>query len=132
MAYDIQGFTVGVIPANSDLSAKQFYAVNVIPATGSNQGTAGAGVGSPSASGDAILGVLQNNPLLGEAAEVMVHGVSKAVIQGSVTVGQLLMSVPGGKLAVATSGKYAVAQALEAGSDSTIVTVLLIRNGLVA
>lgn len=131
MAYEIPGQKLGVIPAEVALTDKQFTAV-VVQAQSAVVGTDGATVNTPSASGDSILGILQNNPLAGEACDIMVTGVSKAVIQGSVTVGQLLMSVPGGKLAVATSGKLAVAQALQAGSDSDIVTVLLQRNGLVA
>ncbi len=134
MAYEIPGFTVGILPANTDLSNEgtyQFTAVNVVASTVSTA-VNGAGVGTPAASGDPSIGILQNNPLQGEAATVMVHGVSKAQIQGVVSVGNLLMSVPGGKLAVATSSKYAIAQALEDGIDSDIIAVLLVRNGLIA
>jgi hypothetical protein len=133
MAYEIPGFMCGILPANADYSVEatyQYTAVKAIAATATTgTGAGGAAVSSPAASGDPILGVMQNNPLLGEAATVMVHGISKAQIQGTVAIGDLLMAVPGGKLAVATSGKYQVAQALESGADSDIVSVLLVRNG---
>lgn len=131
MAYEIPAQKLGVIPAEVSLITKQFTAV-VVQAASAVVGTDGASVNTPSASGDSILGILQNNPIQGEACDIMVTGVSKAVIQGSVSIGQLLMSVPGGKLAVATSGNRAVAQALIAGTDSDVITVLLVRNGLVA
>lgn len=133
MAYEIPGFTLGVLPANisfADEDAYQFTAVNVVAATATD-GTDGAAIDTPAASGDASIGILQNNPILGEAGTVMVAGVSKAQIQGSVSIGDKLMSVPGGKLALATSGKYQIAQALEAGegSDGDVIAVLLVRNG---
>ncbi len=131
MAYEIPNFFVGVLPAEVDLSTKQFCAVDAVTASAVT-GTDGASVNLPSGSGDPTLGILQNNPIAGEAAAVMCEGVSKALIQGSVSVGNQLMSVPSGKLAVATSGKNVVAKALEAGVDGNIVSVLLMHNGLKA
>lgn len=131
MALEIPGQKLGILPAEVSLTTKQFTAV-VVQTASAVVGTDGASVNTPAASGESILGILQNNPIQGEAADIMVTGVSKAVIQGSVSIGQLLMSVPGGKLAVATSGKLAVAQALQTGVDGNVVTVLLQRNGLVA
>lgn len=130
MAWEIPGFSVGVLPADADLTAQQYSAVSLVAAnatTGYGQG--GAAVELPAASGTAALGILQNNPQLGEAAAVMVHGVSKAKAGETITIGQLLMSLPSGKLGVATSSKYAIAQALEDAANNDIFTVLLIRNG---
>jgi hypothetical protein len=135
MAYEIPGFVLGVLPANADMSVEstnQFTAVSVVAATlTTGTGVGGGSVQHPAASGDPAVGVLQNNPLLGEAAAVMVGGVSKAVLASSVSVGDLLMTSPAGTLGLATSGKYAIAQALESGVAGDIAAVLLIRNGKV-
>lgn len=132
MAYEIPNFFLGVLPANSDLSAKQFAAVRPLLATGTpGFGTGGAAVDLPAASGDPAIGLLQNKPILGEAAAVMVQGVSKATAAGTVAIGDLLMCTPLGKLGLAGSGKYAIAQALENASDGDTFTVLLVRNGKV-
>jgi len=130
-AYEIPGFMLGVIPANADMSAEatnQFCAVDVIPATG-------AGLSGPaialSGAGAAILGILQNNPFLGEAAEVMVAGVSKARLSGTVAEGALLMCDTAGKLLVATSGNQAIAKALSSGVSGDVCPVLLKSYGKV-
>jgi hypothetical protein len=39
------------------------------------------------------------------------------------------MATPSGGLQVATSGKYAIAQALQAGSAGQYIAVLLVHNG---
>lgn len=130
MAWEQPGFSIGVFPADADLSGNQYSAVKLVAAgatTGYGEG--GAAVELPSASGEASLGIVQNNPQLGEAAAVMVHGVSKAIAGETISIGNLLMSLPSGKLGVATSSKYAIAQALEDAVNNDTFTVLLIRNG---
>jgi hypothetical protein len=105
----------------------QFVAVKV----GTAANTTGAGVGGaalqlPTAGGN-ILGVLQNNPIIGEAGQVIVEGISQAQLSGATTIGQLLMVDANGKFLPATTGNFAVAQALETGAVGDISTVL-IRN----
>ena len=130
MAYQIEDFNVGVLPANVDLTGSQFLAVEVIPATATvGTGTGGAALGFPSAGG-VILGILQNNPQVGEAGEVAVSGVSKAVAgAGSITIGALLMAAANGKLIPATAGNVAVAQALESASSGDVFAVLVKNFG---
>ncbi len=127
-AYEIPSFYLGVIEAEVDLSAAQYTAVKVQAASAVG-GTEGASVNTP-ALGAAAIGIVQNNPLAGEVAAVMIHGVSKALLGGTVAVGDLLMCDATGKLILATSTHYAIAQALIAGVSGDIASVLLIRNGI--
>jgi hypothetical protein len=135
MAYEIPLFKLGIFPADVDLSlesADQFAAVKIAPAA--NTQGAGNGVGSalslPTAGGK-ILGILQNNPIVGEAGEVTVHGVSKVKAGGSFVAGDFLMTDGTGKLVLATTGNRAVAQALEAGVSGAISSALIQDYGIV-
>lgn len=133
MAYEIPNFFLGVLPADIDMSTEatyQYTGVCVYTA----QNVTGAGVGGaalcpPSSTSTPIIGVLQNNPQLNEAGTVMVQGVTKAVAGAGFPIGTLLEVNSAGKFLTATSGQYAVAQALENASTNDITTVLLIRNG---
>lgn len=129
MSFEIPSFLPGVFDANVDLSGAQYLPVKPVAASG--EGVNGPAVGLIASSGESMLGILQNAPILAEAASVMVAGISKAVIRGSVSVGQKLMAVPTG-LGVATSAKFAVAIALEDASDGDVASVLIQQNGLVA
>ena len=136
MSYEIPSFFVGVLPSDADLSVEasyQYTAVCVGAAANTlGQGVGGAALQKPS-SGAAVgpaIGILQNNPVVGEAGVVMVHGVSKAICHTAWSIGQLLaVDAASGGLIPATSGLYAVAQALENAAVGDISTVLLVRNG---
>lgn len=135
MAYEIPSFFVGVMPADIDMSSElsfQFAGVCVYTALSTlGTGVGGAALCPPSATSSPIIGILQNNPAQAEAGNVMVEGVSKAIAGGSFNIGDLLMATSAGKFVLATSGNYAVAQALEQAVLGDISTVLLIRNGKV-
>jgi len=106
--------------AAADLSTKQFYAVKI---------TAARAVNVASSGGEAIYGILQNNPTSGLAADVGILGVSKAIIGAAVSAGDYLMTDTAGKLITATSTNHRVAQALEAGTTSgQLITVALGPN----
>lgn len=128
-AFEIPAFMIGVIQANADLSAKQFYAVEVIAATGS--GLTGSAIALPAATGNPVLGILQNAPLLGEAAEVMAEGISKGICGDTVSVGDVLMAQDTGKWIKATTGKYGRALALSAGIASDLIPMYLMSSGKV-
>ena len=66
--------------ANADLSAKQYFCVT----TGSVVGECKIGTG---ASGPAILGVLQNDPIQGDEAVVRIMGITKVSACGAVAGG---------------------------------------------
>lgn len=131
-SYEIPGFMVGVIEANQDMSVEssyQFTPVTVVAATGAGL-TGPAGLAPVAATGDSIIGILQNNPQLAEAGTVMQNGISKAKIKQTVSIGQKLMAAPTGGLQVCTSGKDAVAIALNAGVAGDVIPVLLTNLGL--
>lgn len=120
-------------PANVDMSSEasfQFTAVKLIAASGgvSGAGVGGAALAHPSAGG-AILGILQNNPFIGEAGEVEIHGISQAKLSGVTAIGQILMVDANGLFLPATAGNYGVAMALETGAVGDISTVLLMNFG---
>lgn len=129
-AYEIPNFYVGVLEANVDMSAEgtwQFSFVDVAPASGT--GLLGPAALVAPAAGAAGLGILQNNPLLAEAGQVMTQGISKAKAGGVFNPGDLLMTDGTGKLVAATSTNYAVAKALQVGANGTIVSVYLCNYG---
>ena len=128
MAYEIPDFYLGVLPSDVNLTAEvgsQYIGVAVGAASNTQgTGTGGAAVELPSA-GSAILGIIQNNPQIGEAAQVMVSGVSKALSAGTIAIGAILMVNSAGAFVTATSGNYGVAQALESAVTGDVFTVLL-------
>jgi hypothetical protein len=108
--------------ANSDLSAKQFYAVKL---------TAADVVDVPSAATDFCIGLVVNAPKINQATSVQVLGIGKASSDGSGTaiavndrvgpnsIGQLVKK--------ATADYNAMGIALDASSAAgTIIRVLLI------
>ena len=62
-----------------------------------------------------VLGILQDNPRLGEGGTIKVRDVSKAVIGAAVAVDALLTTDAQSRLVTATTGQNVVARALEAG-----------------
>jgi hypothetical protein len=134
-SYEIPSFYVGVIEANIDMSAQtteiptyQYTAVDVVAASGAGL-TGPAGLAGPAAAGASCIGILQNNPKLAEAGQVMVHGVSKAQAGGTFAVGTILMTNSTGQLIAATTGNFGIAKALEAGVAGVVVSVLLFGYG---
>lgn len=107
--------------AAADLSTKQFYAVKI---------TAARAVNLASSGGEGIYGILQNKPASGDAADVGIIGVTKAIAGGTIAAGDLLMTDTSGKLITATSTNHAVGQALEAGVLNQIITMAIGLGGL--
>lgn len=133
MGYEIPNFWVGVFPADIDMSVEstyQFSGVCVFTAVSTaGYGVGGAAIVPPSSATTPIIGVLQNNPLQGEAGAVMVQGVTKAIAGGTFAIGDLLMATAAGKFVKCTSTNYAVAVALESAVLGDICAILLQRNG---
>jgi hypothetical protein len=129
-AFEIPSFYVGVLEANVDMSSEatwQFTVVDVAPATGT--GLLGEAALVAPASGAAGFGILQNNPQLGEAGNVMCLGVSKAKAGGTFAAGDLLMTNGSGFLVAVTTGNFAIAKALQAGASGNVVAVYLSNYG---
>lgn len=117
-AYEVPGFKPGVLVAGADLSAKQFQPVKL-----NSSGLVVLG-----GDGDLCLGILQNAPISGEACEIDMDGISKAVAGAALaTPGTKLASNGTGKLIAAASAKHVVAVSLStAGADGEILAVKIV------
>lgn len=89
MAYEISNYSVKVtLVAAADLSTNQYNFVKL-----DSDGNAAA----VAATSDQAIGVLQNDPLLGQEAEVLVIGGSKLVAGGAIGEGALVGTSAAGK-----------------------------------
>ena len=121
MAYDNSGIHFGQATAAADLSAKQFFAVKVTAANVVN--LAGAG--------DGPIGVLQNKPTSGQAADVLVFGMTKASAGAAIAAGAKVMVDSNGQFQTASgSAKYYVGTAVTAASALNDVFVLAFGVGV--
>lgn len=106
------------VTAENDLSAKQFYALEL--------GTAAGEVDACDGATDLVVGILQNKPTAGKAAVVRTHGISKAVAGGSITRGNRVGTHTDGTLVAKTAdADLLVGIALSAASSGEIFDVLL-------
>jgi hypothetical protein len=103
MAYEAAQVKVGNWTASADLSTKQYHFVKM---SGDNTVTVCAAIT------DVPIGVLQNNPKSGQAAEVCVFGVTKVVADGVLAAGNR----------IGTSGD-GQADAITVASDTTVTIV---------
>ena len=111
-------------PAGTDMSGKQFYAVSLVADPGNPPGTHAALSGA----GKACTGVLQNNPLPGQAATIQTSGTTKVAISASsaIAAGALLdIDAPGTFITHAAG--TAVAQALEPLASSPGIMIITAR-----
>lgn len=104
--------------ATADLSAKQFYAINV---------------GNVATAAKNIDGILQDNPASGKAGSIAVAGTTKAAISASqaLTADVTLLEVDTGGTLKVLSGGTAVAKARESLSSTAqiiLVTVELLSS----
>jgi hypothetical protein len=94
------------VPAGSDLSTKQFYAVKV----GSTSKLALCGTSNQA------LGILTDKPAAdGAPGAVCIFGFTKAIAGGTITPGNMVATDSAGKLVAAASGDIAVGIAIGAG-----------------
>lgn len=116
MAWELPSFQIPGFSAEADLSTHQYKAVN---------GGAAEGGCVLADAGEEIIGILQNKPTAGQAAEIMVHGVTKAKAGAAVTLHSALEVGTTGRLINLASG-VKVGIALSAGGTDDIITVLLV------
>lgn len=114
MATFLKGQSISLVAA-ADLSAKQFLAVKV----DSNGQAAVAGAG------EAVVGILQNNPPAGSAGAVMISGSTKAKAGGNIAAGAVLAANAAGALVAATTGNYIVGIAKTAAASGDTFEVIL-------
>ena len=119
-AYE-EGLVCTTKPANTDLSAKQFYFV----AINSSGYMAVAGAGDAD-------GVLQNKPSAQyHAASWAYGGITKVVLGGTVAIGARVTSDSSGKCVTAGSGEITLGLCLVGGDSGDIGTILLQRGASV-
>lgn len=112
MAFEAAQIKVGQFTASADLSAKQYHFVKM-----SGNGT----VTVCAAITDVPIGVLQNNPASGAAAEVCLFGITKVVADGTLAAGN--------RIGTSLDGQ---ADAITAGSDTTVTVVGIALNAAAA
>lgn len=112
MAIEIPVLKPGIFTASADLSGKQFYFVKL-----SGAGT----VTVCAAATDVPIGVLQNKPTSGQAAEVMMLGISKVSSDAALSRGNLIGTSGDGQADAKTPGtdttEYIAGQVIS-GSNS--------------
>lgn len=123
MAWEVDGVVKLVgFTASADLSAKQYYAVKI-----SGAGT----VTVCSAVTDVPVGILQNAPTSGLAAEVCVVGITKVNSDAALSRGNLIGTSSDGQLAAYTPGtdttKYVIGQVIQASGAAGEYAVALVN-----
>ena len=122
MAYEINNYSLKItLVAGADLSAAQYKFVEI---------GAGGVVTVCNGATDRPIGVLQNAPLSGQEAEVVVAGGTKVVSSGNIAIGSAIGTDASGKAAALTAGtdttKYVVGTViLPAGADGEILTAVV-------
>lgn len=118
MAYEIPGRQIS-LAAGADLSGSQYHFVK--------ESTTADDTVILSTVGASAIGVVQNKPTSGQAATVMLDGVSKVVAGGTVTRGDLIDSDANGAAVTHTTG-VVLGQALESVAVNVLVPVQLRRG----
>ena len=119
---------VKTLLSGEDLSSSQYYAVMIELGTSNTVIVAG----TPAAEGTHVIGILQNEPADGEAANVVIGGTSKIVMAANCDAGEKIMSSSGKGTPVDGDQKSVIGVALEdnAEGDGGIVEILLTPGGV--
>ena len=120
MAYESPGIDIGTLTAAADLSSNQYYFVKLASATTVNVCTAIT---------DLPIGILQNTPTSGQAADVRIFGISKASADGTLTAGRWIGTSADSQASGITPGSdttvYVMGQAIQAASAGETFTMFL-------
>jgi len=120
MAYESPGIDIGTLTAAADLSGKQYHFVVLASATTVNVATAIT---------NAPIGILQNTPTSGQAAEVRILGVSKVVADGTLAAGNFIGTSADGQADAISPGTdttvYMMGQCVQAASAGETTTMIL-------
>jgi hypothetical protein len=116
MAYDqiVQAIT---LPANADLSAKQFYLGKIVS-------DSGVGEVAVAGNGEQAHGVIYEGGTSGQATKLAVGGVLKVLAGGNVTAGAYVASDADGKVVAVATGDKSLGVAINSGVSGDIVSVL--------
>lgn len=100
--------------AAADLSAKQYHVV-ALASTAKQVKTAAAATG-------AVVGILQNDPLVGEAASVVGAGMTKAYSGAVIAAGDLVTANSTGQcIATTTANNKVIGKAITAASGTAVL-----------
>lgn len=120
MAYEGAQLKLGNLTAAADLSAKQYHFVKLASATTVNVCTAIT---------DVPIGVLQNTPTSGQAAEVCIFGITKVVADGILAAGNIIGTSSDSQADAIARGTDTtvtiMGQAIEAAAAGETVTMFL-------
>ena len=119
MAYQIPVLDI-TLEAAADLSAKQFHFVKVSAANKVDVCTAIT---------DAPIGVLQNKPTSGQAANIRVLGISKLSANAAIAAGAILGSSTDSQAQTAVATNVVCARALEAAGAANVIISALVLPG---
>ena len=109
------------VPAGSDLSAKQFYFVDV----NSSSQLAVCGTGLPG------IGVLQDKPAAAaRPGAVAISGKVKVAVGGTVTAGQYVSADSTGRAVNAVSGDFAMGRAITGATVAGTIVEIVLLPGL--
>lgn len=87
-------------------------------------GQGGAAITPYAAGGNAAFGILQSNPVQGEAGSIMLHGLSRCQAAGAWTVGDKLSVADGGKLQKAGSSDTVFGVGFESAVEGDTSSVM--------
>lgn len=122
MSYELPILKVPGLKAAADLSAKQFYFVKL---------TAAGQVNVCSAATDKPIGVLQNDPTSGQAAEVMAIGITKVSSDAALSRHDLIGTSGDGQADAKTPGtdttEYICGQVIVASGAAAGLAVAIIN-----
>jgi len=124
MAYEGAQIKFGNLTAAADLSSKQFHFVKLASATTVNVCNNIA---------DVPIGILQNAPTSGQAAEITIFGISKVVADGNLAAGNIIGTSADSQADAITRGSDSTVTvmgvAIEAGAAGETVTMFLNPSG---
>ena len=122
MAYESIGTDIGTFTASADLSSKQYYFVKM---SGDNTVTVCAAVT------DKPIGVLQNKPTSGQAAEITVSGETKVSSDAALTAANIIGTAADGQAAAYVAGtdttKYLVGQMLVSTGGAGVIGTAIVN-----
>lgn len=111
------------LEAGADLSAKQYYFVKIDSSTGKAVVCAAAT--------DRPVGVLQNNPTSGQAAEIVVVGLTKVSSDAGLTIGNLIGTSGDGQADAKTPGtdttEYVVGTVVTSTSNAAEIATVMVN-----
>jgi len=126
MAYNEGMFNTLSMPAGADLSAKQYYAVVATADTTYPPAQATAQLATAA---KAMTGIVQDNPVAGQAACIQTQGITKAAISASTTLtaGTTMLEVDTGGTLKANASGIIVAEAMENLTSVAKIAIVSVR-----